>query len=298
MDKVHGPVESTIRGELVGFPRRYHDHACRRQAMNMRTKGRMVVLLALGIAGISCKTTGPTPANPLTIDSVMKLPPTGLPIMVPQSLGGEFRALPESRDQARGVALDLRDFADASKIGLFVDGIRVQPGNTSSTLAAGDPPRFSVTPDSYGARLILLLPLVIGGARQRMSISIESEPGAGQQTVILDTPSASKAMRPEPSDVLFGAGTPSYYWWQPIYTGRLDEANVVAHDVLLGGWLLAAASSFTFNGDGTLPSPVPQAVHRNCRRPTGDYCEDLHYYLMLDSTFLATVYGRTDRISQ
>ena len=217
--------------------------------------------------------------------------------MAPQSLGGEYRALPETNEPARGIAFDLRDVADPSRIELFADGAAVVRGDTSGTLTPGEAPRFSVAPDSFGARLAVLLPLRAGEPRQRMTLSIASATGGARRSVIVDTPSASSASRPEPSDLFFLPGSSGNYWGQPIYSGVLDSGNVVARDVLLGGWLLSHGSSFGFKADGTLPAPAPASVHRNCRRPHGDWCEDLHYYLMLDPTFLARVYGRTDRVS-
>ena len=130
-----------------------------------------------------------------------------------------------------------------------------------------------------------------------MTLSIAGASGGARRSVIVDTTSASRASRPEPSDLFFQPGTTGDYWGQPIYSGVLERGNVIAHDVLLGGWLLAHGSTFSFTAAGTLPTPAPAAVHRNCRRPHGDWCEDLHYYLMLDPTFLARVHGRPDRLS-
>jgi hypothetical protein len=258
----------------------------------------LVLLASLGITSAVCRQTTPTsPPGPPTIDSVMRVPAVGMPVMVPQSLGGEYRVLPEINDVGRGIGFDLRDVGDISLIELSIDGATVPRGDTSGILAAGDSPRFSLTADTYGARLVVSLPLVPGVSRQRRTLSIANAPGGGRTSVVVDSPSSSRTSRPEPSDVFFQPGSTGNYWGQPIYSGVLEEGIVVAHDVLLGGWLLSHGSSFSFDASGMLPTPTPAAVQRNCRYPTGNYCEDLHYYLMLDPSFLARVYGRSDRRS-
>jgi hypothetical protein len=265
--------------------------------MNKRARRWIVLsLVTLAIATAACRPRRTSPPGPPTIDAVMRVPPTGLPVLVPQSLGGEYRALPGVPNVAARVAFDLRDLADVSQLEVFVDGFAATRGDTGATLAAGDPSRFSVVTDSYGARLVVLLaPLHGASVRVRSTISIASAAGGTRRTILVDTPGNARSIRPEASDVFFRPGTTDYYWWQPIYSGVLDEGNVVAHDVLLGGWLLAKGSTFSFDATGALPMPAPLAVNRNCLRPHGDYCEDLHYYLMLDPSFLARTYSRPDR---
>jgi hypothetical protein len=56
--------------------------------------------------------------------------------------------------------------------------------------------------------------------------------------------------------------------------------------VLVAGWLLS--HSPTFASDGTLGQPFPLAASRNCRT----YCEDIHYYFLLDPSFLGQTYNQ------
>ena len=101
-------------------------------------RGVLVLSAAISALVAGCQpTTSPSLPDPPTIDSVMRLPASGLPIMIPQSLGGEYRALPETNDVARRLAFDQRDVVDASRIELLVDGTAVARGDTSGTLNPG-----------------------------------------------------------------------------------------------------------------------------------------------------------------
>jgi hypothetical protein len=256
------------------------------------TKGYPFVILiaGIGVAGC-CYFSIPSPGPP-NIESVMALSTTGgLPRVVPQSLGGEYRALPESGEAGRGIAFDLIELGDTSGIAVFIDGDEIQRGDTTGTLAATDAPRFSVAAMDDRARVTILLPLDAGAVRKRMVVAVAIASDGGRAAVTVDTPSASRTSRPEPSDVFFSPGTRDYYWWQPINPDGKDPTYIVARDVLVAGWLLSYSP--TFNADGTLADPTQDAPHRHCE----NYCEDIHYYLMLDPSFLARTYGRSDRVT-
>ena len=272
----------------------------------MRGSNRFIIA-ALGFALGGC----PNPPPPPSIDAVMSLPASAseLPILVPQSLGGEYRALPESNMVGRGLAFDLSDVSDISTVEVFVDGIQVAPGVTNGILSAGQPPVFSITQTVMGPRLTLLLALTSSDPRQATTVAIAGGPNGRRSSVVIDTPSHSIATRPEPSDKLLFSGIENYYWWQPIYPGGRDPKYAAGRDVLLAGWLMPAdesgnafSSNGTFNSGGSSSGTAPSAVSRNCSTgsttagpsPRG-FCEDIHYTLLLDANFLARIYGRSDR---
>lgn len=250
----------------------------------------LVAITAVGFA--NCRRPA-SPPGPPTIDAVMTLPSMGPPKIVPQSLGGEYRAYPNIVSSARGLAFDLRNVGDPNQIAVSVDNVPVARGVTTGTLNVGDPPRFSVAADSYGYRLTLLLPLFTGIRHTRQTIGIAGAANGAVRNVVVDDAELAVGVRPEPSDVFFGPGQTQYYWWQPIVSGMLDPGNIVARDVSVSGWLLSEGA--TFNPDGTLPTPRPAAPLRTCF--PGQYCEDIHYFLMLDPSSIARVYGRSDRVS-
>ncbi len=232
---------------------------------------------------------------------------SGLPALVPQSLGGEYRVLPETDQPGRGVAFDLSNISDISKVEVFVNNVAAERGDTSGTLGTGGAPRFSTVQTAFGSRLSLLLPLTTSDPRTPVNIGIDGAPGGWQSLVVLDTPSHSIATRPEASDELLFPDVTQYYWWQPIYAGGRDPKYVVGRDVLVAGWLMPGDNNTwvaqgPFDPTGTTGTQAPLAASRNCTTGTTTaapsprgYCEDIHYYLLLDPSFLAQVYGRSDR---
>lgn len=224
----------------------------------------------------------PTPQ----LDEVLALRMTGPPLLVPLSLGGEYRALPETLTAGRGVTLRLRSVPNPADVVVFVDGTAIQAGVTTGTLPPGQIGRFSVAPITGGADVTVLLPLAAGLPRKRTTIAIGNTTRSGRVTVTVDTPSAASGVRPEPSDVYFCTTHDEDWFGQPVSYPCLAPRRVVAHDVLVAGWLLS--KNPTFQSDGTLAQPFPIAADRNC----ASYCEDIHYYLLLDPTFLARTYNQ------
>jgi hypothetical protein len=240
----------------------------------------LFVIVALLAAG--CNSAPPAPE----LDEVLALPMTGLPQLVPQSLGGEYRALPESWAAGRGVMLLLHGVPNPADVVVFVDGTAIPAGVTTGTLPPGQIGRFSVAPITGGADVAVLLPLAAGLPRKRTTIAIGNTTGSGRVTAVVDTPSAAAAVRPEPSDVYFCNNHDEDWFGQPVSYPCLAPRRVVAHDVLVAGWLLSHKP--TFQSNGTLAQPYPIAADRNC----ATYCEDIHYYLLLDPSFLARTYNQ------
>jgi hypothetical protein len=238
-----------------------------------------------GGGGGSGGSSQPTPA----LDQVFALPDMGAPQLVPQSLGGEYRALPESAKAGRGINLRLRRVPNPADVAVFVDGAAIPSGSTASTLPSGQTGVFSATArPSDGADVTVLLPLAAGDQRKRTEIAVANTPQAGRLSILVDTPSAASLVRPEASDYYFCTNHNEDYFGQPVSYPCLSPDRVVAHDVLVAGWLLS--KDVTFQSDGTLSQPYPIAAERNCGG--NHYCEDIHYFLLLDPSFLDRTYNQ------
>lgn len=248
----------------------------------LRAVGIALTLLSGSGCTVGCGTTHPTPV----VDEVLALPSSGPPRLVPQSLGGEYRALPESTASARGVALRLHNVPNTSDLVIYLDGNPLPPGSTSGAIPAGSSGVFSASSLAGATQATILLPLAQGATRSRMTIAASNGTSGGRASVVVDTVSGGMAARTEPSDVYFCTRPDTFFLWQRIASGCLHPDRVVAHDVVVAGWLLSHSPSFA--SDGTLAQPYPVAVNRNCNH----YCEDVHYYFLLDPTFLSQTYNQ------
>ena len=81
-----------------------------------------------------------------------------------------------------------------------------------------------------------------------MTIAASNGTSGGRASVVVDTVSGGMATRTEPSDVYFCTRPDTFFLWQRIASGCLHPDRVVAHDVVVAGWLLSHGPSFASDG--------------------------------------------------
>jgi len=184
-----------------------------------------IVLTLLSGSGCTVGCDGSSTPTPV-VDEVLALPASGPPQLVPQSLGGEYRALPESTASARGVALRLHNVPTQSNLVIYLDGTALPTGSTSGALPPGSRGVFSTSSAGSGTQATILLPLAIGATRARMTIAASNGTSGGRASVVVDTVSGGMATRPEPSDVYFCTRPDTFFLWQRIASGCLHPDRV------------------------------------------------------------------------
>ena len=177
-------------------------------------------------------------------------------------------------------------------VAVFVNGTAIPAGATGGALAPGQAGQFSVVATPGSADVTVLLPLGSGQQRQRTEIAVANTTTGGRATMVVDTPSAASLIRPEPSDHYF-CTTPSGNYWGQLARIPLPRAGLGrrSHDVLVAGWLLSDSDHTQFRATDRSLSHI-QSLPRATAAGRSKYCEDIHYFLLLDPSFIARTYNQ------
>jgi hypothetical protein len=247
----------------------------RRQSMPRWVFATSVAVLTIVILGAAATCEGSSQSTE-PIKPILKaiLHPGQPPTLVARNLGGEYGVLPSVSVFLR---LESAWPGNAELMKVAIDGtllqwVRKDDIPTQQDLASRGLGYYlvDVRPDDYD---VIVVPAPSQRTGSGFAIELRNLLQAGTQTKesapisVEVTPAASKKII-EPSDVFFDCGSDYQAIDGKHYRNCKPGASIVKRNVVLAGWLMK--DPFT-----------------NC----SDYCEDMHYPLMVDPLFLAKFYG-------